>query len=56
MMRNCPNCGGINIGRLHKNSYFCSDCYVEVAITRKNDIYLHIHSEDGGIIRKIKLE
>ncbi|SES63242.1 hypothetical protein SAMN05660297_00004 [Natronincola peptidivorans] len=54
MMSNCPNCGGINLGRLHKKSYFCRDCYVEVAITRKNDIYVHIPSEDGVITRKIK--
>lgn len=55
MMNNCPSCGGINIGRLHKNSYFCRDCCVELTITSKNDIYVHMHSEDGAIIRKIKV-
>ncbi|SCX92033.1 hypothetical protein [Alkaliphilus peptidifermentans] len=55
MMTNCPNCGGINIGRLNKYSYFCRECFVEVAITRKNHIYVYIHSEDGMITRRIKV-
>lgn len=54
-INSCPNCGGINIGKLNKYSYFCRECYVEVAITKKNQLYVHINSEDGLLIRKIRV-
>lgn len=55
MMSDCPKCGEKNIGRLSKYIYFCRECCAEVVITRKNGIYVNIHSEDGIVIRKIKV-
>lgn len=52
----CPNCKSVNIGKLNRHNYYCRECCAEVSITKKNHVYIRIHSEDGAIIRNIRVD
>ncbi len=43
----CPICGNEKTGRLSKSRYFCSNCFIEIFFSKKDDLQLLKISEDG---------
>lgn len=44
----CPICGNEHTGKLSKSRYFCSNCFVEIFLSKKNKLELLKISEDGS--------
>ncbi|SCZ00258.1 hypothetical protein [Alkaliphilus peptidifermentans] len=43
----CPICGNEDIGRLSKSRFFCSDCFIEIFLSRKSEMQIYKILEDG---------
>ncbi|WP_169735932.1 hypothetical protein [Alkaliphilus transvaalensis] len=44
----CPICGNEHTGKLSKSRYFCSNCFIEIFYTRKEELQIFQILEDGS--------
>lgn len=45
---NCPICGNEHLGKLSKSRYFCSNCFIEIFLNRKEKLQIFKILEDGS--------
>ncbi|MBM7615020.1 hypothetical protein [Alkaliphilus hydrothermalis] len=43
----CPICGNEHTGKLSKSRYFCSICFIEIFLSRKEELQIYKILEDG---------
>ncbi len=46
---NCPVCGGVQVGKVGNDQYYCWNCFVEFN-TSKGKISLYEVAEDGSLV------
>lgn len=46
---NCPVCGGVQVGKVGSDQYYCWNCFVEFN-TRKGRVNLYEVAEDGTLV------
>ncbi|NLU50429.1 MAG: hypothetical protein GXX09_08470 [Syntrophomonadaceae bacterium] len=46
---NCPVCGGVQIGKVGSDQYYCWNCFIEFN-TRKGRLNLYEVAEDGSLV------
>jgi len=49
MVNKCPVCGGLQVGRVGSDQYFCWNCYLEFNYNH-NKLNLYEVAEDGSLV------
>ena len=45
----CPNCGGLQVGKVGSDQYYCWNCYLEFNYA-KGRVNLYEVAEDGSLL------